>query len=199
MDVSGPHVDGRGFGQPVPRGGCHKYFLMAVFQPPPADDGKAKKAWPYIRWLRSKQGQEVLRAVQSVIAAVNAAHAGKAVWRVHTDRGGEFVNIGLKSWLASQAVEYTTTEGHDPAANGAAESMIGKIKSRARALLAVASLDTGLWTFAAMHATWCSRQQAQERPAIDTPIFGKKIWVREGARERRLQATSFNCSIPGLC
>ena len=130
LDLSGPHVLGRGFGMPSSTG--YKYFLCGVYQPPASADGKAKAPWPYVRWLKSKAGPEVLKAVQVIIAAINATHVQKAVFRIHSDRGGEFINIGLTQWAAEQGIQPTSTEGHDPSGNGQAEAWIGKLKTKSQ-------------------------------------------------------------------
>ena len=101
--------------------------------------------------------EEVLRAVQEVVAAIDAAHVEKAVYRVHSDRGGEFDNTHLRSMLSNHGVRYTTTEGHDPSGNGQAESFIGKLKQRARAMLSLSDLDTSFWPFAVSHACLLTR------------------------------------------
>ena len=61
VDLSGPHVEGRGNGHEH-HGLGFRYFLAAVYQPP-AEPGKKIKAWPYVRWLRGKTAAYVLRAI----------------------------------------------------------------------------------------------------------------------------------------
>ena len=108
-------------GQPNSAAGW-RYFLIGVYPPTTDDDGNTEQtpAWPYTRWLMSKNPEEVLKAVQEMVAAIDAAHVTKAVFRVHSDRGGEFDNHLLKGWLSTHGVRYTTTEGHDPSGNGQA-------------------------------------------------------------------------------
>jgi len=70
-------------------------------------DGQA--SIPFVRFLRTKSGPEVLRALQSMVAEANNAIAvhhegGGAVGRVHTDGGGEFINKETERWLAAQAI-----------------------------------------------------------------------------------------------
>ena len=72
----------------------------------------------------------------------------------------------------------TTTEGHDPAGNGQAGSFIGNVKQRARAMIAMSGWGTDFWTFAARHAAWCSRAQAQRKPLPNIPVFGKRAYAR---------------------
>ena len=92
----------------------YTYFLVAVYQPPPEGDNTFE-AWPYVRMLRSKTQEEVLKAVQEIVASIEATHVARAVYRIHSDRGGEFVNHSLKKWAAERTIALTTTEGHDPA------------------------------------------------------------------------------------
>ena len=167
-----------------------RYFLVGIYQPPPTSDddkpllgeAKPKTAWAYTRWLMSKNPEEVLRAVQEIIAAIDAAHGCKSVFRVHSDRGGEFDNNTLRGWLANQGVRYTTTEGHDPSGNGQAESFIGKLKQRARAMLSLSNLDTSFWPFAVSHACLLTRFRAMGRQVpADMRIFGQKVLARRKA------------------
>ena len=176
MDLSGPHVFGRGFGVPSATG--YRYFLCGVYQPPAGEDGKAQAPWPYVRWLKTKAGPEVLRAVQVIVAAINATHVQKAVFRIHSDRGGEFVNMGLSQWAAEQGIQPTSTEGHDPSGNGQAEAWIGKLKQRAQAMIATAKLDTSLWPFAVSHAALTSRARAQQKDLGNMPVFGKAVYAK---------------------
>ena len=88
----------------------------------------------------------------------------------------------MKEWLAAEGIRYTTTEGHDPSGNGQAESFIGKIKQRARAMLSLTDLDTSFWPFAVSHAGLLTRFRALGRPApADLRIFGQKVLVRRKA------------------
>ena len=180
MDLSGPHVDGRGFGMPS-FGADYKYFLAGVYQPPPntGEAGETKSAaWPYVELLYTKSAVEVLKAIQKIVAMIDSTHVAKAVFRIHSDRGGEFVNALLEAWAADKGILLTTTEGHDPAGNGQAESYIGKVKQRARAMISMCDLGTDFWTFAVKHAARCSRAQAQEKKLPEVPVFGKKAYAR---------------------
>ena len=141
MDLSGPHVEGRGFGMAHPGLG-YRYFLCAVYQPPGVFGEEAKPAWPYVRWLKGKSQLEVLRAVQEVVAEIDAMHLQKSVYRLHSDRGGEFLNDSMRSWAAEKGLVLTHAEGHGPAGNGQAESYVGKLKARGRAMLSMVKLGT---------------------------------------------------------
>ena len=163
-----------------------KYFLAGVYQPPPASEESGQivlAAWPYVEILYTKTGAEVLKAIQKFVAMIEATHVARAVFRIHSDRGGEFVNTGLEAWAAEKAILLSTTEGHDPAGNGQAESYIGKVKQRARAMLAMSDLGTDFWTFGVKHAALCSRAQAQQRRLPEIPVFGKKAFARVKDRD----------------
>ena len=106
------------------------------------------------------------------------------VIRVHSDRGGEFVGGLVLDWLSSQLIWATTTEGHDPAANGAAEAAVNLVKRGARALLLSSGLSTRWWGLAVLEAA-----AAQRRAALKTPPppvqFGARVFVteREAAKD----------------
>ena len=158
-----------------------KYFLAGVYQPPPktGEAGETKSAaWPYVELLYTKSAVEVLKAIQKIVAMIDSTHVAKAVFRIHSDRGGEFVNALLEAWAADKGILLTTTEGHDPAGNGQAESYIGKVKQRARAMISMCDLGTDFMTFAVKHAARCSRAQAQEKKLPEVPVFGKKAYAR---------------------
>ena len=177
MDLSGPHVEGRGYGM-AHHGLGYRYFLVAIYQPPPDAEGKAIPAWPYIKWLRGKMATETLKAIKRIVAEVDADHVSRAVFRMHSDRGGEFVNEALQAWADDRGIRLTTTEGHGPAGNGQAESFVGKVKQRARTMISMAGLGTEYWTFAVDHAALCSRLKAQGRELPDVPPFGKRVFAR---------------------
>ena len=63
--------------------------MMVVYQPP-SKDGEHIATLPFTRWLQSKNPTDVLKALQGIVAGINAIHVEKAVFRVHSDRGGEF-------------------------------------------------------------------------------------------------------------
>ena len=88
------------------------------------------------------------------------------------------MNSSLSGWAAERAIALTTTEGHDPSGNGQAESFIGKVKARARAMLAMCSLGTEYWTFVVEHVALCTRLKAHEREIPTMPIFGQEVFAR---------------------
>ena len=146
VDLSGPH-------EPSPRPGkqIHRdtvsYFLVltvrsdrtaekveaetqtndAVQQSEPAQflpQSTADRPLIYAALLGLKS--EAPDALKSVLAKVNNDHGNlphTLYFRLHSDRGGEFVNDELEAYCRDHAIHKTTTQGHDPNANTACGGM----------------------------------------------------------------------------
>ena len=84
------------------------------------------------------QKSEATEAIKKLLAKVRDDHAhlpDTLCFRLHSDRGGEFVNEDLIRYCAFHGINKTTTQGHDPDANASAENAVGVLKRRARYLL----------------------------------------------------------------
>ena len=93
-----------------------------------------------------KSKRSVLRATQQMMVALK--QRGFPVHRLHTDRGREFVNSDMRSYLLARDICHTTTPADLPASNGLAERMIGILKTQTRALLYGAGLAERFWPLA---------------------------------------------------
>ena len=91
------------------------------------------------------------------------------VYRVHSDRGGEFVNRVLADYLKLHAMHFTTTQGYDPSSNGSAESGVGYLKRGARYLLSLNRLPTRWWGVAVLAAAHQSRAGAGRATPSPSP------------------------------
>ena len=139
---------------------------------------------PYVRWLLTKTQTEVTEAVASVVAQIQAEYEGKVVFRLHSDRGKEFVNKTLHQYTLQQGLWCTTTEGSDPRANGLAERYVGILKEKARAMLLDSRLDVKFWPWAMLHASYLLRKHAKgEEVPKDVPCFGAQVVVRQRQRD----------------
>ena len=70
---------------------------------------------------------EAPAAIKELLAQIKNDHANfphTIVHRLHSDRGGEFVNEDLDKYCADHGIHKTTTTGYDPNANSA-ENTVG--------------------------------------------------------------------------
>jgi len=77
---------------------------------------------------------------------------GFPIHTIHTDRGREFVNGRMKSWMRSRSFNHSTNAGEDPKANGRIERAVGVIKSRVRRLLHGSKMEVKWWPMALRYA-----------------------------------------------
>ncbi len=167
VDLSGPH-------EPSPRPGCqlHRdpvtYFLVLTLRPdmtrvkvdtatqtgdvdqPPSQPQPDLPDRPliYAALLGSKSAPEVAEAIKELLAQIRDEHAGlpqELFFRIHSDRGGEFIGEELVQYCKDHAIHKTTTQGHDPNANASAELGVGTLKRRCRHLLIGSRLPTKFW------------------------------------------------------
>ena len=67
-----------------------------------------------------------------MILKVRDDHAGvprEICYRLHSDFGPEFLNVGMTNLCMELGTTQTRTQGYDPNANGAGEQAIGLLKS----------------------------------------------------------------------
>ena len=94
----------------------------------------------------------------------------EVVYRVHSDKGSEFVNNDLQTWCNEKGIHMTHTAGYDPSANGAGESAIGFLKRKCRHLLTGNRLTTRWWGVGVLAAAYYSRC------AAGLEMAGVTIW-----------------------
>ena len=140
VDLSGPH-------EPSPRPAKHiqkdpvTYFLVLTLRPdrtaevvdmavqtgddelsnPEPHPPLADRPLLYAALLGSKA--EAAEAVKGLLAQINDDHASlphTLYFRLHSDRGGEFLSEELNKYCRDHAIHKTTTQGHDPNANASA-------------------------------------------------------------------------------
>ena len=80
---------------------------------------------------RLKKKSQTPDAVMGLLAQIRNEHGAlphKLVYRLHSDRGLEFVNAAMEQYLKLHAIDQTTTQGYDPSSNGSGENAIGAVK-----------------------------------------------------------------------
>ena len=115
----------------------------------------------YAALLTSKD--EAGPEIQRLLAQVRYEHGSmprELVFRIHSDRGSEFVNVAFNEWCRQHAIHKTTTAAYDPNGNASAENAVGSLKARGRMLLSGARLPTSFWGMAVLAAAHLSRYEA---------------------------------------
>jgi len=209
IDLSGPHEPTPRPGGPIAKNPCH-YFLAVTVRPdmstqmidqavqtsdaesPMEQSGtnegtgqaqNKKKALYYAALLGSKD--EAAKATRHVLAQINNDHANfptEIVFRLHSDMGGEFVNVELNDFCDEHGIHKTTTAGYDPNANQA-ETAVGILNRRSRYLLSGCRLPTNWWGLAVLAAAQLCRVDAGlgEYPAIP---FGTRVMIVQNPTPR---------------
>ena len=196
MDLSGPH-------EPSPRPGnqIHRdtvsYFLVLSIRPDrtaekvdmavQTGDGEPGVPEPqpelgdrpllYAALLGSKA--EAADAVKTLLAKVNDDHGNlphTLFFRLHSDKGGEFLSGELNQYCWDHAIHKTTTQGHDPNANATAETGVGILKRRCRYLLLGSRLPTRFWGMGILAAAQLERADLGVGQHPKTP-FGTRGMV----------------------
>ena len=171
---------------------------------PPADLGP-KTPLVYAEVISTKG--DATEAVKRLLAHVRDDHGSVpngVVFRVHSDRGQEFLSTDLEAHCARLGIRRTTTAGYDPSANGAGESAIGYLKRHARYLMAGSMLPSSWWGVAVLAAASYSRCAAglDEWPTVG---FGTRVMCvrdpppRNAFLPRSMPGTAFGPStrVPG--
>ena len=143
-------------------------------------DGVSVVEVPFFVSLSSKKSPEVLGAVKEMLLQVR--RLGLVVRRIHTDRGKEFVNKGLKGLCRDRDIIYTTTTADDFRANGRVEALVGRAKCAARTYLSSTGMGSDMWPFAMRHYTARLQQAVAEQLGARLPRlppFGTKVFVRK--------------------
>ena len=117
---------------------------------------------------------EAATAIKHLLAQINNDHANfptELVFRLHSDKGGEFMNEELDEYCNERGIHKTSTAGYDPNANPA-ETTVGILSRRGRYLLSGARLPTNFWGLSVLAAAQLCRadQGLEEYPRI--PFLG---------------------------
>ena len=127
---------------------------------------------PFFVALPSKHAAAATEAVMQVVTALQAL--GLPVARLHSDRGGEFVNRSLRLFCLQHCIERTTTAGDnalDFRQNGRCENMVRRLKRQARTLLQAYQAPVELWAFAMRHSAARLRAYALSLLGLPQPAL----------------------------
>ena len=137
--------------------------------------------------LTGKSKEVVLEGVAELYLQLRSG--GFPVHTVHTDRGREFSNHRMKSWLRCRGIQHTMNGGQDPQANGRAERAVGEVKKMVRRLLHASGMASMWWPMALRYLMETARlRRKDEDKAI--PCFGQKVLVKKRIwRQKALEPT----------
>jgi hypothetical protein len=113
---------------------------------------------PCVRFLKGKT--EAVQAVKDHLT--NLKTQGKNPRAIRFDRGTEFVNDDLLTWLREQGIEVQMTASYSPAQNGAAERLNRTLVDLARAMMIAREIPSYLWEYAIAYAIYV-RERASTR------------------------------------
>ena len=93
------------------------------------------------------------KSTQAIVSALNRFYSrlrswGLPIFRLHSDCAPEFTHELVKQWAGHRGIHRTTTVPENPAMNGRAERLIGRVKQQVRALLAANDCGPELWPHA---------------------------------------------------
>ena len=137
--------------------------------------------------MRGKSQEVVLEGVAELYLQSRAD--GFPVHTMHTDRGREFVNRKMKTWLRSRGVMHSTNAGEDPMANGRAERAVGEVKRMVRRLLHASAMGVMWWPMALRYLMESARLERRDEKK-NIPGFGDKVLIKKrNWRTKLLEAT----------
>ena len=130
------------------------------------------------------QKSEAAAAVMQMLATARDDHGRlphELVFRLHSDKGQEFLPESLEAYCRLHAIARTTTAGYDPSANGGAENAIGFLSRESRQLLAGARMPSCWWGSAVLAAAYYSRCAVGLRKWPSLPFGTRCMVVRDPA------------------
>ena len=116
--------------------------------------------WPFVEPIAKKTQQNVLAAVRKMRA--EALNLGFEVRRIHTDRGREYQNAGLRAFCNQHSIVKTLAFAEEHQSNGRVESLIGRVKAKTRVFLEQGEAPTTEWPMAARLAGVVLQNRARE-------------------------------------
>ena len=128
-------------------------------------------------------------AVKHLIARVRDDHGhvpAEVIFRIHSDKGSEFVNADLEKYCNKMGRRQTHTAGYDPSASG--ENAIGYLKRKSRQLLTGSRLTTRWWGVSSYRCILLKMRSRTRGMAEDT------IWIQSDGCDRPTVAKCFHAS-----
>ena len=156
-------------------------------------DGISMRRLVFVETLPRRTKEEVSAALSRTLTKLQQWHF--PVLRLHTDRGGEWMNRMVRDVADSHDLVHTCTEGHDPSSNGRAESAVGLIKAAIRSRLSTPpGFGSSYWSLAALDAG--EGLLRSELAKFDTSVrslipWATQVCVREKKNEENHWSSRF--------
>ena len=99
------------------------------------------------------------------------AQTGYRLRSIRSDRGGEYINQSLKTFLSSRGIEHQTSVPRTPQQNGRAERFNRTILEKSEAMRQHACLPPSFWQDAVEAALHIYNRQPMRRLDWSTPMF----------------------------
>ena len=116
--------------------------------------------WPFVEVVPGKTQQNVLNAIRKM--RTEALSLGFEVRRIHTDRGREYLNNGLKGFCSQHSIIKTLAFAEEHQSNGRVESLIGRIKAKTRVFLEQGNAPPEEWPMSAKLASLVLQNKARK-------------------------------------
>jgi hypothetical protein len=121
-----------------------------------------------LHFLRSKA--DAVTALQNLITWAEA-QTGYRLCSIRSDRGGEYINQSLRTFLSSRGIEHQTSVPRTPQQNGRAERFNRTILEKSEAMCQHACLPPSFWQDAVETSLHIYNRQPMRRLDWSTPIF----------------------------
>jgi hypothetical protein len=121
-----------------------------------------------LHFLRSKA--DAVMAMKDLIAWAEA-QTGYRLRSIRSDRGGEYINQSLRTFLSSRGIEHQTSVPRTPQQNGRAERFNRTILEKSEAMRQHACLPPSFWQDAVETSLHIYNRQPMRRLDWSTPIF----------------------------
>jgi transposase InsO family protein len=121
-----------------------------------------------LHFLRSKA--DAVIALQNLIIWAEA-QTGYRLRSIRSDRGGEYINQSLRTFLSSRGIEHQTSVPRTPQQNGRAERFNRTILEKSEAMRQHACLPPSFWQDAVETSLHIYNRQPMRRLDWSTPIF----------------------------
>jgi len=156
MDLQGPFdVSVQGY----------RYTLAVI-------DDHTRKGWK--EFLKHKD--EAPETIKNLIEKLET-HTGSHVKTIRSDRGGEFIDGRLQTYLRSKGITHEFSAPHTPQQNGVAERFNQTTHESALAMLEHAEMSKGFWPEAHEHANYVRNRSPTKALVRTTPnetFYGRK-------------------------
>jgi hypothetical protein len=113
---------------------------------------------------------DAVTALQDLITWAEA-QTGYCLRSIHSDRGGEYINQSLRTFLSSRGIEHQTSVPRTPQQNGRAECFNRTILEKSEAMRQHACLPPSFWQDAVETSLHIYNRQPMRRFEWSTPIF----------------------------